>query len=128
MPYNTSTLTSRPSVASVPQMSLFWGKAKRVVNTKVAVEAEARKKEVLGKSLDLILGQTEKYSKMLAKNLAATPDGGGGGGPTLPLLLPPAGAAMTGAGAAPDGSLQAAAAPTGRCGKVWGGGGPVVCC
>ena len=68
------------------QVALFWGKAKRVVHTKVAVQAEAKKKEVLGKSLDLILGQTEKYSKMLAKNLVG-PDGGGGG-PPQPLQLP----------------------------------------
>ncbi|GAX77679.1 hypothetical protein CEUSTIGMA_g5122.t1 [Chlamydomonas eustigma] len=51
------------------QVAVFWGKARRVAHTKVAVQVEAKKKEVLGKSLDLILGQTEKYSKMLAKNL-----------------------------------------------------------
>lgn len=42
-----------------------------MVDTKVAIQVEAKKKEALDKNLDLILGQTEKYSKMLAANLVA---------------------------------------------------------
>ena len=53
------------------QAALFWAKAKRVVDTKIAVAVEARKKAEMDKHLDLIVGQTEKYSKMLAKNLAS---------------------------------------------------------
>lgn len=39
-------------------------------DAQVAVAVEAKKKAVMDKHLDLIVGQTEKYSKMLASNLA----------------------------------------------------------
>ncbi|PNH05360.1 Helicase SRCAP, partial [Tetrabaena socialis] len=57
-----------------PEISNFWAKARRVVATKVALQVEARKKVVMDKHLDLIVGQTEKFSKMLAANLSAPPD------------------------------------------------------
>eukprot|EP00955_Chlamydomonas_euryale_P029088 306661-Chlamydomonas_euryale.AAC.4 len=62
------------------QVALFWGKANRVKSTKLAVALEAKKKEVLDKNLDLILGQTEKYSKMLAANLQVVEEEGGASG------------------------------------------------
>ena len=54
---------------------------------------------MLGKSLDLILGQTEKYSKMLAKNLAG-PEGATGQGALLLPAPAPAPTATTAAAAA----------------------------
>ncbi|WIA40512.1 hypothetical protein OEZ86_013861 [Tetradesmus obliquus] len=51
------------------QVAGFWKKAERVVNYKVYVAIEARKGEVLDKHLDMIVGQTEAFSKMLAANL-----------------------------------------------------------
>ena len=48
---------------------MFWGKARRVVATKVALAVEARKKQVLDAHLDIMLGQTEKYTQILAANL-----------------------------------------------------------
>ncbi|WIA20226.1 hypothetical protein OEZ85_006067 [Tetradesmus obliquus] len=51
------------------QVAGFWKKAERVVNYKVFVAIEARKREVLDKHLDMIVGQTEAFSKMLAANL-----------------------------------------------------------
>ncbi|KAI7839523.1 hypothetical protein COHA_006706, partial [Chlorella ohadii] len=47
----------------------FWSKAQRVVLYKVRTEVEARKKEVMDKQLDFLLGQTQKYSTMLAERL-----------------------------------------------------------
>jgi len=41
------------------------------VSYKTYVRVEAVKKAVLDRHLDLIVGQTERYSKMLAANLAA---------------------------------------------------------
>ena len=38
----------------------------------MAVVIEGRKKAVMDKHLEQILGQTEKYSKMLASNLTRT--------------------------------------------------------
>ena len=63
-----------------PQVALFWTKARRVVATKVALQVEARKKAVMDRHLDLIVGQTEKFSKMLAANLSAAPGGWLGSG------------------------------------------------
>ncbi|KAG1658667.1 hypothetical protein FOA52_007873 [Chlamydomonas sp. UWO 241] len=64
----TETIRKKASWVA-KQVSLFWGKAARVKHTKYVVAIEAKKKEVLDKNLDLILGKTEQYSKMLAANL-----------------------------------------------------------
>lgn len=50
-------------------MQKFWRKAERVVNFKVQQTIEWRKKEMLDKHLDFLVGQTERYSTMLAENL-----------------------------------------------------------
>lgn len=55
---------------SFAQVATFWKKAERVVSYKVYVAVEQRKRAVLDAHLDLIVGQTEAYSKMLAQNLA----------------------------------------------------------
>ncbi len=52
------------------EVSAFWNKAQRVVQFKVRTEVEAKKKEVLDRQLDVLLGQTQKYSSLLAQRLA----------------------------------------------------------
>ena len=52
------------------EVSTFWNKAQRVVQFKLRTEVEARKKEVLDRQLDVLLGQTQKYSSLLAQRLA----------------------------------------------------------
>eukprot|EP00890_Picochlorum_soloecismus_P002969 jgi/Picsp_1/3673/NSC_06510-R1_swr1 complex snf2 family dna-dependent atpase len=47
----------------------LWTKAQKVVAFKVRNEVDARKKEVLDKQLDALLGQTQKYSSLLAERL-----------------------------------------------------------
>ncbi len=47
----------------------FWNKANRVVLYKTRLVVDAHKKEVLDKQLDLLLGQTQKYSTTLAARL-----------------------------------------------------------
>ena len=53
------------------EVSAFWNKAHRVVAYKVRTEVEAKKKEVLDRQLDVLLGQTQKYSSFLAQRLSA---------------------------------------------------------
>ncbi|KAG7668752.1 hypothetical protein Ndes2437B_g07158 [Nannochloris sp. 'desiccata'] len=52
------------------EVSAFWNKAQRVVQFKVRTEVEAKKKQVLDRQLDVLLGQTQKYSSLLAQRLA----------------------------------------------------------
>lgn len=52
------------------QVGLFWRKAERVVSYKTYIRVEQVKKQMMDKHLDLIVGQTERYSKMLAQNLS----------------------------------------------------------
>lgn len=47
----------------------LWTKAHKVVAFKVRNEVDAKKKEVLDKQLDVLLGQTQRYSSLLAKRL-----------------------------------------------------------
>ncbi|PKU84185.1 DNA helicase INO80 [Dendrobium catenatum] len=49
------------------------GERKLKVLYKYQLESEERKKKALDKQLDFLLGQTERYSTMLAENLVATP-------------------------------------------------------
>ncbi|GAB4813110.1 hypothetical protein N2152v2_000156 [Parachlorella kessleri] len=51
------------------EVSAFWEKARRVVHYKIKTEVDAKKKEVMDKQLDFLLGQTQKYSTMLAERL-----------------------------------------------------------
>ena len=51
------------------EVSAFWNKAQQVVAYKVRNEVEARKKEVLDRQLDALLGQTQRYSSLLAARL-----------------------------------------------------------
>lgn len=51
----------------------FWRKAERVVQYKQQVLSNARKKEVMDKHLDFLVGQTQRYSTLLAQRLAGTP-------------------------------------------------------
>lgn len=53
------------------EVSAFWTKAQRVVAFKVRSEVEAKKKQVLDRQLEVLLGQTQKYSSFLAQRLAA---------------------------------------------------------
>ncbi|KAL0041297.1 hypothetical protein WJX77_011458 [Trebouxia sp. C0004] len=50
----------------------FWRKAERVVQYKQQVVSNARKKEVMDKHLDFLVGQTQRYSTLLAQRLAGT--------------------------------------------------------
>lgn len=49
----------------------FWTKAERVVTYKNKSVADARKKEVMDKHLNYLVGQTQRYSSMLAQRLHA---------------------------------------------------------
>jgi SNF2 family DNA or RNA helicase len=53
------------------EVTNFWGKAQRVVAFKVKTEVEAKKKEVMDRQLEALLGQTQKYSSLLAARLGA---------------------------------------------------------
>ncbi|KAL0045751.1 hypothetical protein WJX82_003498 [Trebouxia sp. C0006] len=50
----------------------FWRKAERVVQYKQQMVSNARKKEVMDKHLDFLVGQTQRYSTLLAQRLAGT--------------------------------------------------------
>lgn len=52
----------------------FWTKIEKLVLYKHQLELEEKKKKVLDKQLDFLLGQTERYSTMLAENLVNTPN------------------------------------------------------
>lgn len=52
------------------QAMQFWRKAERVVQYKQQVVSNARKKEVMDKHLDFLVGQTQRYSTLLAQRLA----------------------------------------------------------
>lgn len=47
----------------------FWTKIEKLVLYKYQLEVEERKKKALDRQLDFLLGQTERYSTMLAENL-----------------------------------------------------------
>ncbi|CAL9186309.1 protein PHOTOPERIOD-INDEPENDENT EARLY FLOWERING 1-like isoform X1 [Musa acuminata AAA Group] len=47
----------------------FWIKIEKLVLYKFQLDVEERKKKALDKQLDFLLGQTERYSTMLAENL-----------------------------------------------------------
>ncbi|CAA6665108.1 unnamed protein product [Spirodela intermedia] len=51
----------------------FWIKIEKLVLYKHQLELEEKKKKVLDKQLDFLLGQTERYSTMLAENLMDKP-------------------------------------------------------
>ncbi|MQL86426.1 hypothetical protein Taro_018949 [Colocasia esculenta] len=51
----------------------FWVKIEKLVLYKHQLELEERKKKALDKQLDFLLGQTERYSTMLAENLVDKP-------------------------------------------------------
>lgn len=51
----------------------FWMKIEKLVLYKHQLETEERKKRALDKQLDFLLGQTERYSTMLAENLVDLP-------------------------------------------------------
>lgn len=52
------------------EVSAFWNKAQRVVAFKIKRELEVKKKEALDKQLDVLIGQTQKYSSLLAARLS----------------------------------------------------------
>ncbi|EIE18784.1 hypothetical protein COCSUDRAFT_221, partial [Coccomyxa subellipsoidea C-169] len=60
----------------------FWKKAERVVAYKQQSVVDARKKEAMDKHLSFLVGQTQKYSSLLAQRLAANDQ-------DLPALLSP---------------------------------------
>ncbi|KAJ0503173.1 putative DNA helicase chromatin remodeling SNF2 family [Helianthus annuus] len=47
----------------------FWTKIEKLVQYKHRLELDQKKKKALDKQLDFLLGQTERYSTMLAENL-----------------------------------------------------------
>eukprot|EP01018_Ginkgo_biloba_P038738 Gb_04357 [translate_table: standard] len=51
----------------------FWMKIEKLVLYKHQLELEERKKKALDRQLDFLLGQTERYSTMLAENLIDLP-------------------------------------------------------
>ncbi|XP_043719570.1 protein PHOTOPERIOD-INDEPENDENT EARLY FLOWERING 1 isoform X2 [Telopea speciosissima] len=51
----------------------FWMKIEKLVLYKHQLELEEKKKKALDKQLDFLLGQTERYSTMLAENLVDLP-------------------------------------------------------
>lgn len=85
-----------------PQVMRFWGKAERVVAFKRQQAVEALKKEAMDKHLSFLLGQTQRYSSLLAQRLAP----GSGDAPLQARSLPAAGGPLAGAAAgeaaAPD--------------------------
>ncbi|KAH7651995.1 DNA helicase protein [Dioscorea alata] len=52
----------------------FWMKIEKLVLYKHQLELEERKKKALDKQLNFLLGQTERYSTMLAENLVDKPN------------------------------------------------------
>eukprot|EP00850_Spirogloea_muscicola_P024352 SM000679S20530 [mRNA] locus=s679:1:1916:- [translate_table: standard] len=65
------------------EVKRFWAKIEKLVVYKQQLQIEQRKKAALDRHLDFLLGQTERYSSMLAENLAVAPastDAGGKGG------------------------------------------------
>lgn len=53
------------------QVKRFWNQIEKLVQYKQQLKADEEKKKALDKQLDLLVGQTEKYSEMLAQDLAA---------------------------------------------------------
>ncbi|XP_042513855.1 protein PHOTOPERIOD-INDEPENDENT EARLY FLOWERING 1 isoform X3 [Macadamia integrifolia] len=51
----------------------FWMKIEKLVLYKHQLELEEKKKKALDKQLDFLIGQTERYSTMLAENLVDLP-------------------------------------------------------
>ncbi|KAK2080633.1 hypothetical protein QBZ16_000487 [Prototheca wickerhamii] len=52
------------------EVAAFWDKAGRIVTHRRQAEAAARRKEMMDRQLDALLGQTQRYSNMLAARLA----------------------------------------------------------
>ncbi|CAH9068505.1 unnamed protein product [Cuscuta epithymum] len=51
----------------------FWMKIEKLVLYKHQLELDEKKKKTLDKQLEFLLGQTERYSTMLAENLVSSP-------------------------------------------------------
>ncbi|KAL6523219.1 Pharynx and intestine in excess protein 1 [Orobanche gracilis] len=51
----------------------FWAKIEKLVLYKHQLEFDEKKKKALDKQLEFLLGQTERYSSMLAENLVSSP-------------------------------------------------------
>jgi len=76
------------------QVMRFWDKAGRVLAYKQQTLVAARKKVVYDKHLDFLVGQTQRYSSLLAERLAAAAAGeegspSAGGSPAPPALPAP---------------------------------------
>ena len=52
----------------------FWMKVEKVVRFKAQSAVDAKRKTVMDKHLDFLLGQTERYSTMLATKLTGVPE------------------------------------------------------
>lgn len=50
-------------------MARFWDKAGRVLAYKRQVAVEGAKRQALDRQLDFLVGQTQRYSSLLAKKL-----------------------------------------------------------
>ena len=64
-------LQGRLSCGPSVQVAQFWVKAEHVVAFKQQSLAESRKKEALDKHLTFLVGQTQRYSSLLAQRLTS---------------------------------------------------------
>jgi hypothetical protein len=75
-------------IFAVPQVMQFWKKAEQVMRYKTQTLVEARKKEVLDKHLDFLVGQTQRDSMMLAGRLGTGDAAGGSPAAAVQVCLP----------------------------------------
>jgi hypothetical protein len=87
----------------------FWKKAERVVTYKQQTQVEARKKEAMDKHLTFLVGQTQKYSSLLAQRLADSSAQDGDSAPQSQALL--AAAVSTGLSQGPSSVAPSHGAP-----------------
>lgn len=89
-PDRSQTCGPHPTMCAL-QVMRFWDKAGRVLGYKQRTLVAARKKVVMDKHLDFLVGQTQRYSTLLAERLKAAEESGGQegtGGEPIPLALP----------------------------------------
>ena len=66
----------------------FWIKIEKVVRFKAQAKVDSKRKQVMDKHLDFLLGQTERYSTMLAGKLTGEEEGALEGGEMKALPAP----------------------------------------
>ena len=69
------TIAQRKTARNVGnEVMRFWMKVEKVVRFKAQSAVDAKRKTVMDKHLDFLLGQTERYSSMLATKLTGVPE------------------------------------------------------